>query len=54
MQQARSLTLSWWKSLSFRNQSIDLQNESMDWFQDDRDLRHERVKRFVKNELFRI
>ena len=38
------LILSWWRSLSYRNQSIDLQTKSMDWFLYDRDLRHERVK----------
>ena len=27
-----------WKSLSYRNQSIDLQRKSMDWFLFDRDL----------------
>ena len=27
-----------------RNQSIDLQGKSMDWFLYDRDLHHERVK----------
>ena len=32
--------------LSYRNQSIDLQSKSMDWFQFDRGLRHERVKKF--------
>ena len=26
-----------------RNQSIDLQSKSMDWFLSDRDLRHERI-----------
>ena len=31
-------------SLSYRNQPIDLQSKSMDWFLYDRDLRHERVK----------
>ena len=30
-------------SLSYRNQSIDLQRKSMDRFLSDRDLRHERV-----------
>ena len=35
------LTLLWWRSLSYRNQSIDLQ--SMDWFLYDRDLHHKRV-----------
>ena len=29
---------------SYRNQSIDLQSKSMDWFLYDRDLRNERVK----------
>ena len=38
------LTLSWRRSLSHRNQSIDLLRKSMDWFLYDRDLRHERVK----------
>ena len=36
------------RSLSYRNQSIDLQRKSMDWFLYDRDLRHERVKESVK------
>ena len=30
--------------LSYRNQSIDLQSKSMDWFLCDNGLRHERVK----------
>ena len=38
------LTLSWRRPLSYRNQSIDLQSKSMDWFLYDRGLRHERVK----------
>ena len=38
------LTLSWWRPLSYRNQSIDLQSKSMDWFLYDNGLRHERVK----------
>ena len=33
------------ESLSYRNQSIDLQGISMDCFLYDRDLRHKRVKR---------
>ena len=37
------LTLSLRWSLSHRNQSIDLLCKSMDWFLNDRDLRHERV-----------
>ena len=39
-----SLTLSWRRSLSYRNHSIDLQSKSMDWILYDGDLRHERVK----------
>ena len=38
------LTLSWRMSMSYRNQSIDLQSKSMDWFLYDNGLRHERVK----------
>ena len=40
------LTHSWQRSLSYRNQSIDFQSKSMDWFLYDRDLRHERVNSF--------
>ena len=39
------LTLSWRRSLSYRNQSIDLLRKSMDWFLYDNGLRHEMVKR---------
>ena len=38
------LTLSWRRSLSYRNQSIDLQGKSMDWFIHDNGFRHKRVK----------
>ena len=38
-----SLTLSWRRSLSYRNQSIDLLCKSMGWFLYDRDICHERV-----------
>ena len=38
-----TLTLSWLRPLSNRNQSIDLQSKSMDWFLYDNGLRHERV-----------
>ena len=41
-----SLTLSWRRPLSYRNQSIDLLHKSMDWFLYDNGLRHERVKCF--------
>ena len=37
------LTLSRRRPLSYRNQSIDLLYKSMDWFQYDNGLRHERV-----------
>ena len=38
-----SLTLSWRKSLSHRNQYTDLQSKSNDWFPYDRDHRHKRA-----------
>ena len=38
------LTLKWRRSLSYRNQSIDLQSRSKDWFLYDNSLRHKRVK----------
>ena len=38
-----SLTLSWRRSLSYRNQSTDLPCKSIDWFLYDRDLCHEKV-----------
>ena len=37
------LTLSWRRSLLYRNQSIDLQNKSMDWFLYHTDLCHVKV-----------
>ena len=37
------LNFSWQRSLLYRNQSIDLQNKSIDWFLYDRSFRHERV-----------
>ena len=40
-----AVTISWWRSLSYRKQSVDLLYRSMDWFLFDRDLRHERFKR---------
>ena len=43
------LTLSWWRTLSYRNQSIDLPCKSRDWFLYDGALRHERVN---KNNFF--
>ena len=40
----RHLTLSWRRSLSYRNQSIDLQSKSMDWLLYDKNLPHQRVE----------
>ena len=37
------LALSWQRSLSYRNQSIDLLYKSLDWFLYDGDLRHKIV-----------
>ena len=39
----KRLTLPWGRSLSYRNQSIDLLCKSVDWFLYDRGLCHERV-----------
>ena len=44
MEETVSITLSRRRSLSYRNQSIDLLCKSMDRFLYDRDLCHERVK----------
>ena len=44
MKDCKKWTLSWQRSLSYRNQSIDLLCKSMDCFLYDRDLLHERVK----------
>ena len=41
----KGLTLSWRRPMSYRNQSIDLLRNSMDWFLDDIGLPHERVKK---------
>ena len=38
------LSLSRWRSISYRNQSIDLQSKSMDWFLYDIGLRRGKVK----------
>ena len=42
LQSSEMLTLSWRRPLSYRNQPIDLQRKSMDWFLYDNGLRHER------------
>ena len=50
-----SLTLSWRRPSSYRNQSIDVQSKSMDWFLYDRDFRQERVKTKKNfNNVYRI
>ena len=36
-------------TLSYKNQSIDLQSKSIDWFLYDNGLRHERVKEAFRN-----
>ena len=41
------LTVSWRGPLSYRNESIDLESKSIDWFLYDNGLRHERVKFLV-------
>ena len=43
-----SLTLSWRRPISYRNQSIDLLGKSMDWFLYDIGLCHERVNNLKK------
>ena len=46
-----SLTLSWRRPLSYRNQSTDLRSKSMDWFLYDNGLRYERVNNYVLSSL---
>ena len=46
------LTLSWRGPLLYRNQSIDLQSKSMDWFLYDNGLRHESVKKSFRQNSF--
>ena len=41
------LTLSWRRPISYRNQSIELQSKSMDWFLYHSGLRHERVRSLI-------
>ena len=43
------LTLSGWRSLSYRNQCIDLQGKLMNCFLYDKNLRHERVNKTILN-----
>ena len=44
-----TLTLSWQRSLSYRNQSVDLESKSVDWFLYDSKLRHERVNEVLSS-----
>ena len=41
----KCINLSWRRSVSYKNQSIDLQSKSINWFLYDMNLYHERVKR---------
>ena len=41
---SNNVTLSWWRSLSYRNQSIDFQSKSLNCFLYSRALRHEKLK----------
>lgn len=43
--------ISWQRSLSFRNQSIIFQSKYVEWFLDEKDLRHGRFKCSVLNTL---
>ena len=49
-----SLTLSWRRPLSYRNQSIDFQIKSMDWFLYDNGLSLERVKSHNCPKIFQL
>ena len=44
MKENNALTYSWWRPLSYRNQSIDSRSKLMDWFLYDNGLHHERIK----------
>ena len=46
--------LSWRRLLSYRNQSIDMQSKSVNWFLYDNGLRHERVKNLLTFEFTNI
>ena len=48
----KCLTLSWLRPLSYRNQFIDLQRKSVDWFLYDNGLRHERVNLSLKGRIY--
>ena len=48
-----NLTLSWWRPLSYRNQSIDLRRKSMDWFLFDNGLHHGRVNCLISTMFMR-
>ena len=48
LKELKKLTLSWQRSLSYTNQSTDLQNKSMDWFLYDKDLRQDALAVFTE------
>ena len=48
-----SLTLSWQRSLSYRNQSTDFSYKLMDWFLYERDLRPETVNSMILTYVFK-
>ena len=50
----KGLTISWRRSLSYRNQSIDLLYKSIDWSLYDRDLRHKRVNRIETHSVTNV
>ena len=45
------MTFSWRRYLLYRNQTIDFLSNLMDWFQDNRDLRDEILKRFTNGAM---
>ena len=47
-----TLTVLWRRSLSYRNQSIDLQSKLLDWFLYDRDLSNKRVKQTFEGIIY--
>ena len=50
----KALTLSWRRSLSYRNQPIDLLCYLMEWFLHEKDLRQERVKTFFTHHTLKV
>ena len=48
------LTLSWWRPLSYRNQSIDFLCKSAYWFLYDNGFHHERVKSILEVDFLNL